>query len=448
MLLLNSLFMCVPWLLYRFFHKKIGDPAQYLFVIFWLLFEFLHHRWDLSWPWLSLGNGLANASWLIQWYDITGTIGGSAFVLAMSFLLWKFISHKKRNYLFYAAGLFLFVFASSWFNLIKYRMRIHPAAGSMNVVVLQPSFDPWHEKFSRDPRDLVEEMLEISSKGVDTSTDLLVWPETSLVGNVDASNPANDYLVNMLRSYQHLHPKLNILTGADMQSVYRNVSKRPTLTARKTKQPDIWWDAYNSALYLDKNGEISFYHKSRLVPGTEQMPFVDIIPAIDKLAVKLDENSISGSLGKSDSAISLGKEPMKIAPVICYESIYGNYISEFVNHGSKAIAIITNDAWWGNTAGYKQHLAYGALRAIEQRKWVIRSANTGISCFVNPEGEILKQTNWWEKTTIQQQITFDKNKTIYCRLGDTRILIIFCSISLVLGMILFVKNNRSLNSKH
>jgi apolipoprotein N-acyltransferase len=441
MLVCNSLFMCIPWLVYRFAKRKIGDAAVYLFVVLWLLYEFLHHRWDLSWPWLTLGNGLAEAKWLVQWYDITGTLGGSAFILAMNVLLWKAITLRKKFYYFAAPALFIFVCLSSWFNIWKYENFTPQAVGSYNTVVLQPSFDPWNEKFDRDPADLVQEMLDISAKGVDSSSELLVWPETSLVGGVSTSQPERDPLITRLKIFQHTFPKLHILTGADMETVYLNTEKRPSGTARKTANPRIWWDAYNSAVFLNTKGNVAFYHKSKLVPGTEQMPFVDQLPFIDKLAVSLDPNSISGSLGSSDTAIVLGDTDKKIAPVICYESIYGDYVSDYVNNGAKAIAIITNDAWWGNTPGYKQHLAYGALRAIEQRKWIIRSANTGTSCFVDPEGNILQATEWWQKTTIKNKIFFYDKKTLYCRIGDTGILAILASVCLILGALLYRKQH-------
>jgi apolipoprotein N-acyltransferase len=82
------------------------------------------------------------------------------------------------------------------------------------------------------------------------------------------------------------------------------------------------------------------------------------------------------------------------------------------------IFIITNDGWWGNTPGYKQHLLYGRLRAIETRKWIARSANTGISCFINERGDFSQCTKWWTPAVISEKIGSNKEKTFYVMYGD------------------------------
>jgi apolipoprotein N-acyltransferase len=107
-----------------------------------------------------------------------------------------------------------------------------------------------------------------------------------------------------------------------------------------------------------------------------------------------------------------------VAPVICYESVYGEYITEYVNRGANLIFIITNDGWWGATDGHIQHLYYGAMRAIETRRPVARSANTGISCFVNVLGEIEQAQPYWQEGVIKQRLEAGFGKTFYVRFGD------------------------------
>lgn len=441
MLVLNSLFMCVPWLIYRPARRMLGEPADYLLVILWLMYEYLHHRWDLSWPWLTLGNGLATAPWLVQWYDITGTLGGSAFVLGMNILIWKAWQKRSRAYALTAAGLFVFVLGSSLFNGWKWE-RMQKPAGSLNVTVCQPSFDPWEEKFVRDPMDLEREMIAISEKALSQNTNLLVWPETSLTDGLDVDDPEQHPLIYGLRNLQKKYPKLSILTGADMQQVYRNAPRRPNATARPTRDPEVWWNAYNSAVFLEPGKKLQHYHKSILVPGTEQMPFVDAFPFIEKLAIRLDENSISGSLGKSERPVALGTGNYKVAPIICYESIYGDYTGRYVKDGAALLAVVTNDAWWGNTPGYKQHLAYARLRAIEHRRWLVRSANTGISGFIDPMGRLQDRTEWWTKTAISHKVDLYNVQTLYTRMGDITWLIILCGICATLGTLAWMKGRR------
>lgn len=432
MLVLNTLFMCIPFLLYRKLHQKLGVTSVYLFVLLWLCYEFLHHRWDLSWPWLTLGNGLAGVPWLVQWYDITGTLGGSAFVLAMNVLIWHALFNPQRKIVLYPVLLFALVFVSSWFNGWKFRTYFENRKDKADVVALQSNYDPWTEKFNRNPMDLEAEMMRLSATAVDSNTDLLVWPETALTAGIDVNSTKQNSQLVQLELFRRKYPKLAILSGADMQEMYQNKPTRPSGTARPTEDPNTWWDAYNSAVFLNDSGNVQWYHKTILVPGTEQMPFVDALPWINDLAVKLDKNSISGSLGKSKNHLVFGNGSLHVAPAICYEGIYGGHVGQFVRQKANLIAIITNDGWWGNTPVHEQHLRYGLLRAIEHRRWVVRAANTGISCFADPMGTVVQAAAVNESKALKQTVYLNNYMTIYSKLGDTPILLMLCAISLLL----------------
>jgi apolipoprotein N-acyltransferase len=109
---------------------------------------------------------------------------------------------------------------------------------------------------------------------------------------------------------------------------------------------------------------------------------------------------------------------MGVAPIICYESIWGEYVAKAVSKGAQFIAVITNDGWWGNTSGKDQHLAYAKLRAIETRRWVARSANTGISGFINQRGDVVKKSGWWVSTALEADINLNDELTFYVKYGD------------------------------
>jgi apolipoprotein N-acyltransferase len=162
--------------------------------------------------------------------------------------------------------------------------------------------------------------------------------------------------------------------------------------------------------------EIKIYHKSKLVLGVEKLPFASILAPFEKYAINL--GGTMGSLGIEKEAKIFDNEKTKVAPVICYESIYGEYVTDYVKKGANVIFIITNDGWWEDTPGYKQHLAYGRLRAIETRRSIARSANTGISCFINQRGDILQATNWWEQGVISGKINLNEKVTFYTKHGD------------------------------
>ena len=148
------------------------------------------------------------------------------------------------------------------------------------------------------------------------------------------------------------------------------------------------------------------------MPGVEKIPYPNVLGKLANLSVDL--GGISGSLGSENSITNFDKNGTNLRPLICYESIYGDM--SFRN--SDLIAIITNDGWWKNSVGYKQHFSYASLRAIEQRKTIVRSANTGISGVIDAKGEILQKTKWDEEICIAAKVNLNSQTTFYSQFGN------------------------------
>ncbi len=179
----------------------------------------------------------------------------------------------------------------------------------------------------------------------------------------------------------------------------------------------MYYDVFNAALQMEDSLPLQDYRKSKLVPGVEKMPYPGLLGLLGGLAIDL--GGISGSLGEqADREVFFNRDNVGVAPVICYESVYGDYVTEYIRNGAEAIFIITNDGWWSNTAGHRQHLQYASLRAIETRRDIARSANTGISCFVNRRGDILQATKYWEPAVINGTIRLSGEQTFFVRHGD------------------------------
>lgn len=448
MLILNSMLMYLPFGLSRWLQRKkwfIWD-AKWLFIALWLLYEYGHHRWDLSWPWLTLGNAFSGMPWYVQWYEITGTLGGTALILSVNVLVYHALmndqSNAKRSWImrfrlpigivsvFGILSVLLGQLASDFVYQKKSKLK-----QPYRVVAIQPNYDPYDEKFVLDPMQMVRDMAKTSDSA--GPADCILWPETSLVGNIDVGSPAQDMQVSYLMhhwlkngpadnaagdsslNHSRAAGPPSMLIGSNMIHWYSWMGKgKPDVAARQSSNLEYWYTLHNSALWIQPElsihpigsdpfkherlrgslatGDIQFYHKSKLVPGTEQLPFVTVLPFLERLAISLDENSASGTLGKNATAKALGVSNSKVAPIICYESIYGDYVSEYVKDGASWLAVITNDAWWNNTPGHKQHFSYAKLRAIEQRKWVVRSANTGISGFIDPLGNTTMRSGWYQ----------------------------------------------------
>jgi apolipoprotein N-acyltransferase len=161
------------------------------------------------------------------------------------------------------------------------------------------------------------------------------------------------------------------------------------------------------------------------------MPFPWLLKPLGDFAIDL--GGTVGQLGVDKEQIPFTiNDTLKIAPVICYESVYGDFVNRFVKNGANMIFVITNDGWWGNTPGHRQHMLFSAVRAVETRRSVARSANTGISCFVNQRGDVSQATPYWEPAVIRQTLNANDKVTFYVKYGD------YIARGSVLGLLLFV----------
>ena len=184
----------------------------------------------------------------------------------------------------------------------------------------------------------------------------------------------------------------------------------------------MWYDRYNAALALDGDSTLKVSHKSRLVVGVEKMPFMDVLKPLEGLIVNL--GGTTGQLGVDKYRRLLHQRNnhfpygISVAAPICYESVYGEHFGAFTADGAELMMVITNDGWWHDTEGYRQHFSYSRLRAIESRRWVCRAANTGISGFISPTGKVHQTLGWDERGTLTMEVTPSREVTFYAKAGD------------------------------
>jgi apolipoprotein N-acyltransferase len=439
----NALLMCIPFMLFHRVRKRIGAQwSSVLFICFWLSFEFIHSNWELSWSWLTLGNAFADVPSIIQWYEYTGVFGGSLWILFLNILMLeslKGITGKPRhihvrNACIIAAAM-LFPIAASWIVRMKSEKF---SKGGISIVIVQPNIDPYNEKFDAPFEGQLQKMLELASQKINEETDYVIFPETALTEEMWEGQLEQSGSIQMLRIFLEKFPKLKIVVGASTAKLFQP-GEELSVTARKFTMEDAYYDSFNTALQIDHTSRIQVYHKSKLVPGVEQMPFPFIFKHLESVAIDL--GGTTGGLGtQADRTVFVSDDgTMRTAPVVCYESVYGEYVSEYVKNGANFISIITNDGWWGDTPGYKQHLKYGRLRAIETRRWIARSANTGISCFISPIGEIQQATKYWEPAVISGRITLNNEFTFYTKYGDYIARAAFCIAIALLIYSLFIR---------
>ncbi|MCK5823454.1 MAG: apolipoprotein N-acyltransferase, partial [Bacteroidales bacterium] len=405
---------------------------------------------EISFPGLALGNGFSNDVLLVQWYEYTGVLGGSLWILIVNVLIFlsikSFISINKINKELIFRLIFLCLVISipiaiSVYTYYNYEEKKSPR----NFVVLQPNVDPYNDKYDLSlERKQLSDLLFMADSLADDSVDYFVGPETALPKGMWQSKLKYEYDIIRLKQFVREHPKSKFILGLSSYKLFKE-GEKISATARKLSGLNRYYDAFNTAMQIDTTQEIQLYHKSKLVVGVEKMPFPKMFRFLESFA--LDMGGIVGSLGtqKERSTLNSHNDKIRVATPICYESIYGEYVTGYIKNGANFLIIITNDGWWGNTAGYKIHLSLSRLRAIETRRSIARSANTGISCFVNQRGDLIKPTSWWKKDVIKSTLNANDEITFYVKHGDYigRIAELFSILLLIYTLFLFVKNKKS-----
>ncbi|WP_244535856.1 apolipoprotein N-acyltransferase [Hymenobacter psychrotolerans] len=416
----NALMMCAPVM--AFYHtKRLAGPALGYFSlpVYWIAFEQLHLHWDLTWPWLTLGNGFAQANYLVQWYEYTGFLGGSAWMWLVNILVFGALFRRQtvapaRRWLAPVLAAALPIVVS-----LLIGSQYQEKGQTAEVVVVQPNVDPFLEKFSSNPNfipydEQLTRLIRLTEQQLTPQTKLVLWPETALEESYFEQSFEIHPKVVRLRSWLATHPGLELITG--ITSVQQYPSKE-TATATARFRDDLgFYDVSNTAVHFSSaSAPVTFYHKSRLVPGVEKVPV-----ALAKLVNNIDLGGFVGSYGSQDERTVLQSttSALRIAPSICYESVYGDFMAEYMQNGATLIGIITNDGWWSDSPGHEQHLQYATLRAIENRRDIARSANTGISAFINQKGEIVQRTGWWVQAASRHTVHLNEELTFYARHGE------------------------------
>jgi apolipoprotein N-acyltransferase len=264
----------------------------------------------------------------------------------------------------------------------------------------------------------LDKNLELASRLITDSTDFLVFPESAIQEDIWESWLGSSQGLRTIKRALTKFPKTTVVIGATTYLLVKN-GEEMTNAARKFSKSKDYYYAYNTAILVEYEQDFQLHHKSKLTPGVEIMPSWWILKPIEKFAIDL--GGTTGTLGKEDHPVVFNKsngDTAIITPIICYESVYGEFVANSIKLGAGLIFVITNDGWWGDTPGYRQHFLFSVLRAIETRRSVARSANTGISAFINQRGDILQQTQYWKPAVIQQALNANYELTYYTKNGD------------------------------
>jgi apolipoprotein N-acyltransferase len=431
---LGALLMTFAFWLYFQLKSRVNTKIAYVGLIsFYIAMEYLHQTWDLSFPWMTLGNGFAGMHQLVQWYEFTGVYGGSLWILLSNILAFEaYQSFKSSHKLKYQIAIFwallvVLPIGYSVYTYSNYKEKSVP----INVVTVQPNIDPYQKFSSISVTDQFNILTRLSDSVAQVNTEYFIWPETALPLYENEDRIRENTIFLAAQNFLNKYKNGSLITGLESRKFYQT---KQTISAHYSEENNFYWDNFNAAMQVENSGKVEFYHKSKLVPGVEKMPFPQTLAFLGPVFETLGGSS-SGWGWQENPGVFYSQNGVGVAPVICYESIWGDWVGESVKNGAQFIAVITNDGWWGNTSGKDQHLMYAKLRAIETRRWVVRSANTGISGFINQRGDIVKQSKWWTANALKEDINLNDAITPYVNSGDL-IAKLFSVLAVLLALII------------
>ncbi len=275
---------------------------------------------------------------------------------------------------------------------------------------------------------------------MDDQVDYLIFPEAtfSSVYENEINQKEIFRIFSMITTMEF--PNLNIIAGATAYKTWKGEIDLELSSTRKRMmlEDTTYYHVYNGAFQI--GGEkIQMYKKSKLVVGPEFLPFGSYLGFLEKTI-----NNMGGALNGfaiDNERKTFQSKKGKVAPIICYEQNYGEFLRGFVANGADFFSIITNDGWWGNTSGYLQHREFARLRAIEYRRSIARSANMGISCFINQRGDITTGGgSYGESAIVKENISLNNEFTFYSKMGDyLGRLSVFFSLIVLMNLIVKMK---------
>jgi apolipoprotein N-acyltransferase len=405
--LFSTFWNLVAFMLYHYVSKRAHKSVAYtLLVASWLMTEYCYISAEvLSFPWLTLGNGFSGDVWAVQWYEFTGNLGGSLWVMISNIALFEAWHNCSVKSIVRAAAVVLVPIVVS---LVMY-WSYEPSDKTVKVSVMQPNVDCYEEKFSDNAPWQMQNIRNLFSS-VPRDVRVVVLPETALPERLNDDKPLQGMDIFALhQSVDEQCDDAMVVTGASTIKFYPK-GVVPSETARPGD--GYYYDFYNSAVAVNGDGESNLHHKMRLVIGVEAMPFTKFLNKF------VDLGGITGQLGRNDKATVFEKGGVKFGPAICYEGIYGDCFARFVREGAEVMLVMSNDGWWGNTPGHRRLFDFCRLRAIETRRAVARSANTGVSGFITARGDVTERLDWEQRGVLTSDVEVRSGETLYVKYGD------------------------------
>lgn len=412
----HPFFLMLPLLALTYVRKRLANYFVYLLLpIFYVSYEWLHSLTDLSYPWLTLGYMAISLPPLEQCADIFGVWGLSFYFILIQSLLFLIVLQlsKKTSILTSLSVIAIIVMSFFYGNTRLHSINdITNTSSTMTVGIVQPNINPWN-KWQGQVEDQISIHKSIMTEVGNQQPDLWVWSETAIPFMTIPLNVYSDFSV--LRSYIGTTP---ILTGFAHLPLIQDPSTEP-LAKPFRLIPGTHYVAYNAAA-LVQDSTVQVHKKMKLTPFGEGVPFSQDIPWLGSI-LQWGVGISGWKKGEVQSPLHLkkyGKPLASIGTVICIESIYPDFVRNYVPMGANLLVVITNDAWFDNTPGPMQHFAISQMRAIENRRAIARCGNTGVSGIILPNGLPASMAKPQTKTALFGKVPLLSMTSLYSQIGD------------------------------
>ncbi|MEP2773854.1 MAG: apolipoprotein N-acyltransferase [Fulvivirga sp.] len=382
--LLIPLFQCFPIMVFYWVRKYWKSANWMVLPLIWVAYEYLHSQWDLAFTWLHLGFGLTPSPFFIQFYKITGYLGGSLILMYINvFVVLMLINYKKASVKKYVISTAMLIALLLIGNFLIKPSKI-ASSRNAKIAIVQLSQDPYTVLEKKTVWKAVTQAEE-ALKDLPEDVDLVVFPEgfvkSSPAAPIVFNNPDSDSVILALKRISR-KIKAPILTGFIGFKLFRP-DQAPS-NALPTGD-GAYFSGYNGAMLISHDQPTQIQTKRHLVPFMERVPFLEYFSYFENFRLGL--NQMMGSYGKSSSSKILKYKQLRIAPFICLDGLFPADGGTFVDQRANLVAVITNDGWAGNTSGYRQNSSYATSLAVSLNRSVVRAAATGISRFIDISGK-------------------------------------------------------------
>lgn len=424
--------------------KKYGNRLSSLyFVAAWITVELIQANFQLGSPFYNLGNNLGANIKLIQWYEFTGSSGGTLWILIVNFLIYssiKKLHENKKLDLKKSAVLLIVVCAPVILSLIVY-FDYNENGNTREVLVIHPSTDNRDVKYRVNIYELMDIYLDIILPELNKNTEYVVLPETAIT-NVGWVHDFNQNIVfNYFFEHTDSFPNVKLITGAiayeeipDVQKI-KHYKKIPGI--RYSENYKTWYYTYNAALQIENNQIPQVRVKEELVPYQEYAPYPHITPRLSPVGI-----DFQFSQRKDNRDVFTTANNLRTVAIICYEVIYSKLFFNASREGAQAFFVLLNEGWYENERVSRQFLQHSVIRAVENRRCIAHSSNMGISAIINQRGDVIAMTDSKQADSLRRDIKMNRKVTLSARLGNyIEVLALLTSVILFIYILNFKEKN-------